>query len=105
MAYRSLSPRKTKECGHEVSDTAQNCPNCGADIQQQIFDSLSPEEQREVLAPRKRILMIYEGIAVVGLLGMAIILLGGGHGMGFFPLLLALVIVIVYIQQKKKGNL
>ena len=36
---------KCNECGHEVSDTCQNCPNCGADIQQQVYDSLSDEEK------------------------------------------------------------
>ena len=37
---------KCDECGKKVSDTCDTCPNCGADIQQQIYDSLSEEEKR-----------------------------------------------------------
>ena len=36
---------KCEECGKKVSDTCETCPNCGADIQQQIYDSLSDEEK------------------------------------------------------------
>lgn len=46
---------KCKDCGQMVSDTCEKCPNCGADIQQQIFDSLSPEEQEEILKQQRRL--------------------------------------------------
>lgn len=36
---------KCNECGQEVSDTCETCPKCGADIQQQIYDNLPPEEK------------------------------------------------------------
>lgn len=98
---------RCSECGHEVSDTAQNCPNCGADIQQQIFDSLSPEEQREVLAPHERMNLVYLGLGVVTFLGLAIYNFVDEYGsvfLGVFFLLLALFLVIVYFHIKK-GNL
>ncbi len=98
---------RCSECGNEVSDTAQNCPNCGADIQQQIFDSLSPEEQREVLAPRERARLIYAGGLVVTFLGLAINCFVDEYvpaWKGVLFLLLALIVVIVYVHAKK-GNL
>ena len=55
---------KCKECGHTVSDTAEFCPNCGADI----FYSL-PAEKRKEIEREDRVLDLLYGLflAVLGL--------------------------------------
>lgn len=59
---------KCKECGQEVSDTCNTCPKCGADIQQQVYDSLSDKEKAAIEADRNN-------VAKWILLGVTIILL------------------------------
>ena len=47
---------KCKDCGHEVSDDCETCPNCGADIQQQVYDALSDEEKKQIEVNRNNTL-------------------------------------------------
>lgn len=57
---------KCKECGQEVSDTCNTCPKCGADIQQQIYDSLSDEEKAAIEADRNNVIKwILLGLTVI----------------------------------------
>ena len=58
---------KCKECGHEVSDSTETCPNCGADIQQQIYDSLSNEEKEAIEADRNSIMKWVDLVILIGL--------------------------------------
>ena len=45
---------KCSECGHTVSDTSDFCPNCGADIQKQVFNNLPEKDQQEYYAIIKK---------------------------------------------------
>jgi hypothetical protein len=57
---------KCNECGREVSDSCQTCPNCGADIQQQVYDSLSDEEKAALEAKNNNVRKWVDLVLLIG---------------------------------------
>jgi type II secretory pathway pseudopilin PulG len=57
------------ECGHEVSDKAASCPNCGAPIEQD-GDSYEGNENKQGLNPKtKAIIAVVAALVMVGWVG------------------------------------
>ncbi len=63
---------KCNECGREVSDSCQTCPNCGADIQQQVYDSLSDEEKAALDAGNNNVMKWVDLVLLIGAVTLTI---------------------------------
>lgn len=82
------------ECGRQVSDTCETCPNCGANIQQQIYDSLSDEEKEAYDADANHLFGAYRWLClcvtilcVIGAFG-ALVGVGGILGVILFVVIM-----------------
>ena len=46
-----MSLMKCKECGKEVSTLAKTCPNCGAPVEKEQIQEISPDSEQYTVDP------------------------------------------------------
>lgn len=83
-----------------VSNTCERCPHCGADIQQQVFNSLSPKEKEAMLAPKRRAFIIYCILGEAALIIPGIVALTGDYpqvDLAILCFVFAFVLLLVFI--------
>ena len=89
------------ECGTQVSDKAEKCPNCAFPIQEKAFDQQEGIKVSQVQFTKKKHKRRFIWAAIIASIGVVMIIIGGGNsGEGTSASLilglLLLVIAIIY---------